>query len=92
MTKSHEVMSMKLYQYDGCPYCEMVKDRLDELGLRYEKIDVPIPRFQRQEVFKVSGQWLVPVMVVDGQVLDDEDKILDYLDRHYDARGNRRSA
>ena len=59
---------MKLYDLDSCPYCKMVRDRLNELNLTYEKVAVPRDRSQRQEVFDVSGQWTVPVLV-DGDVL-----------------------
>ncbi|MEB3224019.1 MAG: glutaredoxin domain-containing protein [Candidatus Sericytochromatia bacterium] len=74
---------MKLYNLDRCPYCKMVRDKLDALGLAYDKVEVPSDRAQRQEVFDVSGQWTVPVLV-DGEVmLDDEEKILPYLDQTY---------
>jgi len=74
---------MKLYDLDSCPYCKMVRDRLAELKLDYEKIPVPRDRSQRQEVFDVSGQWTVPVLVDGDVMLDDEEKILPYLDQKY---------
>jgi glutathione S-transferase len=61
----------------------MVRDRLDELNLTYEKVPVPRDRSQRQEVFDVSGQWTVPVLVDGDVMLDDEEKILPYLDQKY---------
>lgn len=77
---------MKLYHLEGCPYCRMVTDRLQKLGLAYDKVEVPPSRSQRQEVFAVSGQWTVPVLVLDdGTVFDDEDKILAYLDKTHPA-------
>jgi glutathione S-transferase len=61
----------------------MVRRKLDDLGLKYEKIDVPAQRQRRTEVIKVSGQPLVPVLVDGDIVLDDEDKIIEYLDSKY---------
>jgi glutathione S-transferase len=61
----------------------MVRDRLEELNLTYEKVAVPRDRSQRQEVFDVSGQWTVPVLVDGDVMLDDEEKILPYLDQKY---------
>jgi glutathione S-transferase len=61
----------------------MVRRKLDDLGLKYEKIDVPAQRQLRTEVIKVSGQPLVPVLVDGDIVLDDEDKIIEYLDSKY---------
>lgn len=74
---------MKLYDLDSCPYCRMVRDKLAELKLDYEKVAVPRDRSQRQEVFDVSGQWTVPVLVDGDVMLDDEEKILPYLEEKY---------
>ena len=74
---------MKLYNLERCPYCKMVRDKLDALGLAYDKVEVPSDRAQRQEVFDVSGQWTVPVLVDGDVMLDDEEKILPYLDQTY---------
>jgi glutathione S-transferase len=61
----------------------MVRDKLQALGLKYETIEVPGRHSDRTAVFEVSGQYLVPVLV-DGEVmLDDEEKILPYLDKRY---------
>ena len=74
---------MKLYDLDSCPYCKMVRDKLAELKLDYEKVSVPRDRSQRQEVFEVSKQWTVPVLVDGDVMLDDEEKILPYLEEKY---------
>jgi len=74
---------MKLYNIDGCGYCAMVREVLAQLGLEYEKIDVPWPHHERKEVHKVSGQTAVPVLVDGGTVLDDEYDIIDYLKKTY---------
>jgi len=74
---------LKLYNLNACPYCIMVRNRLDALGLNYETIDVPPWLGQRKEVFEVSGQYTVPVLVDDDAVFDDEDKIIAHLNRTY---------
>lgn len=74
---------MKLYDLDSCPFCELVRDKLEELHLTYEKIPVPSSRNLRTEVFEVSGQYLVPVLVDGDVVLDDEEKIIQYLEKTY---------
>lgn len=61
----------------------MVRDKLDALGLDYEKIDVPAYRPERKEVFEVSGQYTVPVLVDGETVLDDENEIIAYLNGKY---------
>lgn len=74
---------MKLYNLESCPYCKMVRDKLASLNLSYEKINVPANRPDRKEVHEVSGQWTVPVLVDGDVMLDDEEKILPYLDQKY---------
>jgi glutathione S-transferase len=74
---------MKLYDLDSCPYCRMVRDKLTELKVPYEKVSVPRERSERKEVFAVSNQWTVPVLVDGDVMLDDEEKILPYLDEKY---------
>lgn len=76
---------MKLYDLDSCPYCRMVRVKLAELNISYEKVSVPPSRPDRKEVYEVSGQWTVPVLVDGDVMLDDEEKILPYLDEKYGA-------
>ncbi len=74
---------MKLYNIDGCGYCSMVRNVLAEMGLEYEKIDVPWPHHQRKEVYEISRQTTVPVLVDGETILDDEYEIIDYLKKTY---------
>ncbi len=74
---------MKLYNADWCWYCQRVRKKLDELGLDYDVVEVPIRHSQRKEVIEVSGQSSVPVLVDGDRVLDDDDMIIPYLDQTY---------
>ena len=74
---------LRLYNIDNCGYCAMVRQVLDQLNLEYETVDVPWPHSERKEVFEVSGQYMVPVLVDGNQVLDDEYQIIDHLKRTY---------
>jgi glutathione S-transferase len=78
-------MSLTLYRLEGCPYCELVVDRLEELDVDYESIWVEGLHSKRNEVARVSGQRQVPVVVDDdrGVTMAESEKILDYLDRSY---------
>lgn len=78
---------LKLYNLESCPYCQMVRRKLDELNLPYETVDVPGPHHLRAEVIRVSGQPLVPVLMDGDVILDDEEKIIKHLDTHYGSKG-----
>lgn len=79
---------MKLYALTGCPYCEMVEERLEQYGVEYERIEVPRDHSDRHEVIEVSGQPTVPVLVDGDVMLDDEEKILPYLDAKFGQKVN----
>ncbi|ADJ14911.1 glutaredoxin family protein [Halalkalicoccus jeotgali] len=78
-------MSVRLYQLDGCPYCEKVADRLDELGVEYESEWVEALHSRRNEVKRVSGQRGVPVLVDEeyGITMPESERILEFVDRTY---------
>tara|TARA_B100001123_G_C15094341_1_gene940944 strand:+ start:312 stop:548 length:237 start_codon:yes stop_codon:yes gene_type:complete len=74
---------MKLYNIDGCGYCAMVRNVLAQTGIDYEKIDVSWSHPDRKEVYEVSGQTTVPVLVDGDTILSDEYEIIDYLKKNY---------
>lgn len=78
-------MALTVYQLDGCPYCERVAERLDELDLDYETIWVEPLHSDRNEVKRVSGQRSVPVIVDEdsGVTMAESERIIDYLNRSY---------
>ena len=78
-------MAITLYQLDGCPYCEKVADRLDELDIDYDTEWVEAMHSQRNEVKEVSGQRGVPVIVDDetGVTMAESARIVEYVDKTY---------
>jgi glutathione S-transferase len=68
----------------------VVRRRLGELGLTFTVVTVPRRREDRVEVHRVSGQYLVPTLVIEEEgkrtVLTDENEILRYLDERYAPR------
>jgi len=78
--------NITLYELEGCPYCTIVADKLEALGLEYDSVRVPSSHAQRDEVKEVSGQTGVPVLVdeehgVEG--MPESDDIVEYLDETY---------
>jgi len=78
-------MSLTLYQLEGCPYCELVMDRLEELDVDYETVWVEGLHSKRNEVARVSGQRQVPVVVDDdtGVTMAESERILEYVNKTY---------
>lgn len=77
--------NLVLYNLPGCFFCRRVEQHLKQLGLEYRQIDVPGPHRARTEVYELSGQYQVPVLVDDGHVIHDSARIIEYLNRTYAA-------
>jgi glutaredoxin len=76
-------MTLTLYALEGCPYCEAVHDALAEHDLEYETEWVDPLHSDRNEVKRVSGQRLVPVLVDDerGVTMNESDNVITYIER-----------
>lgn len=75
-------MTTTLYRLEGCPYCERVVDRLNELDIDFDSVWVEGLHSKRNDVKRVSGQRAVPVLVDDerGITMAESERILEYLD------------
>ena len=84
-------MSLTLYRLEGCPYCELVVDKLEELDVEFESVWVEGLHSKRDEVKRVSGQRAVPVVVDEtyGVTMAESDRIVDFLETTY---GEQRAA
>ena len=77
---------IELYDLKGCPYCAKVRRALDDLNLSYETHSVAGRRRSRDEVYEVSDQYGVPVLVDKSngiEAMAESDDIVAYLYREY---------
>lgn len=58
-----------VYSTQNCPYCRMVKAFLDRQGVKYVSFDVGTDKEQAKKMIEVSGQYGVPVVTVDDEVI-----------------------
>jgi len=77
-----ESTNIKLYHTEWCPECAVVRNKLSELELHYESVVVPDVRPFRKQVYEVSGQYYVPVLVDGETVLTETGDILNHLDSY----------
>jgi alkyl hydroperoxide reductase subunit F len=64
-----------VYYTETCPFCRMVKAFLDSHGVTYRGIEVGHDREAAQEMFERTGQFVVPVTTVDGEVIPGFDAV-----------------
>lgn len=73
---------MTLYHTEWCPECAAVRNKLSEFDIEYESIIVHDVRPFRKQVYKVSGQYYVPVLIDGETVLTETGDILEHLDSY----------
>ena len=64
-------MKIRLFIKPYCGWCHKAMRWLDDHGIGYEKIDVIADEAAFDEMIRISGQDLAPVIEVDGKVLAD---------------------
>ena len=67
-------MEVKVYSTPTCPYCTKAKEYLSSKGISYKDIDVSSNKAAADEMAKLSGQMSVPVITIDGNVINGFDK------------------
>lgn len=75
---------MILYECEGCAYCAVVREALNDKNLDFDVVEVPADKTKRDELFKVSGQNRVPVLINDDRVISDSQEIISYLEENFD--------
>ena len=64
-------MKIRLFIKPYCGWCHKAMRWLDDHDIKYEKIDVIADEVAFDEMSRISGQALAPVIEVDGKVLAD---------------------
>ncbi|MBS3093056.1 glutathione S-transferase N-terminal domain-containing protein [Candidatus Pacearchaeota archaeon] len=66
-----------VYTTPTCPWCNSTKEFLDNKKIKYKVIDVSNNKKAAAEMVKKSGQYGVPVIDVDGNIIVgyDQEKI-----------------
>jgi glutaredoxin 3 len=67
----NEPKRVRLFIKSYCPWCRRAMDWLDAHGIRYQVLDVIANGSAYDEMVRLSGQNLAPVIEVDGRILAD---------------------
>lgn len=82
-------MHLELYQFEGCPYCSKVRQKMTDLGLSFTAHNPRQNEARMEELLELGGQDQVPFLVVrgdDGEVVEslyESDDIVDYLEENF---------
>ena len=83
-------MKIRLFIKPYCPWCHKAMHWLDEHGIKYETLDVIANEAAFDEMIRLSGQELAPVIEVDGKVLADfgPEQLAGFLEKTFQPRMN----
>jgi glutaredoxin 3 len=62
---------IRLFIKPYCGWCHKAMDWLEKNGIEYEEVDVIADEAAFDEMIRLSGQELAPVIDVDGKILAD---------------------
>lgn len=62
-------MRVKIYMSSFCPYCQMVKEFLEQRGVEFEEVNVQEDRGAAVEMIKKTGQTGVPVIEIGDKII-----------------------
>ena len=67
----HQPKKVRLFIKPFCGWCVQSMDWLDDHQIQYETLDVVADEKAYNEMYRLSGQTLAPVIDVDGKILAD---------------------
>ena len=84
-------MSLELYYYDQCPFCQMVLRAIDDLGLKENIVFKNTLESQENRAFhqQTTGRTTVPCLYIDQDPMFESMDIINWLKQNADKiKGN----
>jgi glutaredoxin 3 len=61
--------SVTVYSTPTCSWCQLAKDHLRTSGISFDDVDVSTDMSRAREMVEKSGQYGVPVIDIDGEII-----------------------
>lgn len=71
---------LTLYYFPSCPFCVLVLDALDRLGLDIPMRDINAEAGARDDLIKLGGKSQVPCLIIDGKPMYESGDIVRWLE------------
>lgn len=74
--------NITVYTTSTCPFCDMMKNFLNEKGLPYKEVNVQQDQAAANKLVETTGQMGVPQTEIDGQWIIgfDPDKVMELVE------------
>lgn len=73
---------LTLYHFPSCPFCKIVADCIDRLGLEIPMRDIQAEPGARDELIAIGGKGQVPCLVIDGKPMYESAEIVRWLEEN----------
>ena len=70
--------NLRLFVLPNCPYCNKVRNYLEDKDFNVKIVDVNVPENQ-DELMRVGGQDMVPCLFIDGKPLYESSDIIQWF-------------
>jgi glutaredoxin 3 len=64
-----------IYSTPTCSWCQIAKEHLRNSGISFEDVDVATDMNRAREMVEKSGQYGVPVIDIDGEIVVGFDRV-----------------
>jgi glutaredoxin 3 len=61
--------TVTIYSTPTCSWCQIAKEHLRSSGIAFEDVDVATDMTRAREMVEKSGQYGVPVIDIDGEIV-----------------------
>lgn len=78
-------MTVQLYVYSECPYCNKVRAAFEEMGVDFEEVNAERGTPGSDELVRLGGRQQVPFLVHDDKVMYESNDIIEYAREHLSA-------
>jgi len=66
---------VKVYSTPTCPYCDILKEFLEQKGVEFETIDISQDKAGQEYILEKTGKMAVPVIEIDEEIVVGFDRV-----------------
>ena len=77
-------MKLELYYFEACPFCQIVLECINSLGLDITYCDLYADSAHRERLFNETGRYTVPCLFIDDRPMHESQDIINWLQANAD--------
>lgn len=74
---------LELYYFPSCPFCQIVLDAIDDLGVEVELSNIQTDKSKAEKLIKDTGKRTVPCLYIDQKPMFESAEIVRWLKQNH---------